>query len=112
MGVADDTETKNGPVDVEVAKLESINAEFVQAIHDEHELTFSKALKLYPKAIAWSAYVSLGVIMLAFDPQLMGNLYAIPEFSRQFGYKYHDKVGFSSKRLMELHTYVDKALPD
>lgn len=97
MTVEDDGETKNSPVDVEAAKLvDAAHTEFAQGVHHEHELTFSKALKLYPKAIAWSAYVSVGVIMLAFDPQLMGNLYAIPAFSRQFGYKYHDKVGFTT----------------
>jgi sugar porter (SP) family MFS transporter len=57
-----------------------------EALHHEHNLTFLQALKLYPKAIAWSAFVSLGVIMLAFDPQLVGNLYATPQFQRDFGH--------------------------
>lgn len=99
MIVGGDGEAKKPSLDMEAAKPGIVEAEFVQAIHDEHDLTFSKALKLYPKAIGWSAYVSLGVIMLAFDPQLMGNLYAIPEFSRQFGYKYHGQVCSNSKRL-------------
>lgn len=86
-------------VDTEEAKPAIAEAEFVQAVHQEHELTFSKALKIYPKAIGWSAYVSLGVIMLAFDPQLMGNLYATPEFARQFGSKHQGQVGSNSKRL-------------
>lgn len=51
----------------------------------EVHLTFRQALKLHAKAIAWSAYVSIGVIMLAFDPQLLGNLYAIPQFASDFG---------------------------
>lgn len=29
--------------------------------------------------------------MLAFDPQLLGNLYSTPQFQRDFGYKYHDE---------------------
>lgn len=58
------------------------------AIQAEHELTFTQACHLYPKAIFWSAFVSLGVIMLAFDPQLLGNLYATPQFQRDFGYPY------------------------
>jgi hypothetical protein len=66
-----------------------------------------EAVKLYPKAIGWSMYFSMGVIMLcmvppltytvqlfhrvtnippAFDPQLLGNLYAMPAFQRDFGY--------------------------
>jgi hypothetical protein len=51
----------------------------------EAKLTFRQALKLHKKAIAWSAYVSIGVIMLAFDPQLLGNLYAITQFANDFG---------------------------
>lgn len=58
------------------------------AIQAEHELTFTQACRLYPRAIFWSAFVSLGVIMLAFDPQLLGNLYATPQFQRDFGYPY------------------------
>ncbi|KAL2289202.1 hypothetical protein FJTKL_02230 [Diaporthe vaccinii] len=58
------------------------------AIQAEHELTFTQACQLYPRAIFWSAFVSLGVIMLAFDPQLLGNLYATPQFQRDFGYPY------------------------
>ena len=97
MAVGDDLEAKKPSVDTEEAKSGIAEAEFAQAVHHEHELTFVKALKTYPKAIGWSAYVSLGVIMLAFDPQLMGNLYAIPAFARQFGSQYGGKVCFNSK---------------
>lgn len=58
------------------------------AIQAEHDLTFTQAIRLYPAAIGWSVFVSLGVIMLAFDPQLIGNLYATPQFCRDFGYLY------------------------
>ncbi|UNI22234.1 hypothetical protein JDV02_008141 [Purpureocillium takamizusanense] len=72
-----------------VAKHEALaaDAELVEAIRAENELTFGQALRLYPKAIGWSAFVSMGVIMLAFDPQLIGNLYATPQFQRDFGYE-------------------------
>jgi SP family general alpha glucoside:H+ symporter-like MFS transporter len=47
-----------------VQKL-SINAEEVREIIElEHTLTFRDAMSLYPKAIGWSFYFSLGVIML------------------------------------------------
>ena len=74
------------------AKPGSADAELVEAIRAEHELSFLAAVKLYPKAIGWSAYVSMGVIMLAFDPQLVGNLYATPQFARDFGYEYKGEV--------------------
>lgn len=56
-------------------------------------LGFTETCKLYPAAIAWSAFVSLGIIMLAFDPQLLGNLYATPQFRKDFGYLYNGDVG-------------------
>ncbi|KAK1765058.1 general substrate transporter [Phialemonium atrogriseum] len=59
-----------------------------EAVQFEHSLTFGQALRLYPAAIGWSAFVSIGVIMLAFDPQLLGNLYATPQFQRDFGYEF------------------------
>ncbi|CAN8099925.1 unnamed protein product [Discula destructiva] len=63
------------------------------AMSAENSLTFTQACALYPAAIGWSAFVSLGVIMLAFDPQLLGNLYATPQFCRDFGYRYDDDSG-------------------
>jgi SP family general alpha glucoside:H+ symporter-like MFS transporter len=42
-----------------------INAEEVREVIElEHTLTFREAMSLYPKAIGWSFYFSLGVIML------------------------------------------------
>jgi len=58
----------------------------------EHNLTFLQACQLYPAAIGWSAFVSLGVIMLAFDLQLLGNLYATPQFQKDFGYLFDGVV--------------------
>ncbi|KAI6805334.1 putative maltose permease [Hortaea werneckii] len=59
-----------------------------EATENEHNLSFIEAIKLYPKAVGWSIFFSLGVIMTAFDPQLLGNLYATPAFQRDFGYFY------------------------
>ncbi|KAK5120671.1 hypothetical protein LTR85_006029 [Meristemomyces frigidus] len=59
-----------------------------QATALEHDLSFLEALKLYPTAVGWSIFFSLGIIMTAFDPQLLGNLYATPAFQREFGYLY------------------------
>lgn len=73
------------------------DAALAEAIHQEHELSFTEAIKLYPTAVGWSAFVSIGVIMLAFDPQLLGNLYATPQFQRDFGYEYEGEVNASSR---------------
>lgn len=61
------TEKKDAEVPFEIRKLstEQENAEVVrEATELEHALTFRDALKCYPKAIGWSMYFSLGVIML------------------------------------------------
>ncbi|KAK3679030.1 hypothetical protein LTR78_001483 [Recurvomyces mirabilis] len=59
-----------------------------QATEHEHDMSFFEAVKLYPTAVFWSFFFSLGIIMTAFDPQLLGNLYATPAFQRDFGYLY------------------------
>ncbi|RYC61164.1 hypothetical protein CHU98_g5047 [Xylaria longipes] len=61
-----------------------------EAIQLEHALTFWEAVKLYPTAVGWSAFVSIGVIMLAFDPQIVGNMFAIPQFKKDFGVAHPD----------------------
>lgn len=83
----------------EVTKPEVDDAALAEAIAFEHNLTLREALKLYPAAIAWSGFVSIGVIMLAFDPQLLGNLYATPQFQSDFGYLYEDAVRLFIKSL-------------
>lgn len=68
--------------------------DLVAAIDHERALTFWDAVKLYPTAVGWSAFVSIGVIMLAFDPQIVGNMFAIPQFKKDFGVEHPDgKVG-------------------
>ncbi|KAI1494511.1 general substrate transporter [Biscogniauxia mediterranea] len=73
-------DTKPGASDVALA----------EAIQQEHALTFWEAVKLYPTAVGWSAFVSIGVIMLAFDPQIIGNMFAMPQFKKDFGYEHED----------------------
>ncbi len=43
------------------------------------------ALKRYPKAVAWSAFLSLAIIMEGFDTALLTNLFAYPLFKKKFG---------------------------
>ncbi|KAF2163828.1 hypothetical protein M409DRAFT_68371 [Zasmidium cellare ATCC 36951] len=66
------------------------------ASEQEHNLSFLEALKLYPTAVGWSLFFSLGIIMTAFDPQLLGNLYATPAFQRDFGYLYEGEYIISA----------------
>jgi MFS transporter, SP family, general alpha glucoside:H+ symporter len=60
-----------------------------EAADIEHKMSLWDSLKMYPTAVGWSMFFSLGTIMTAFDPQLLGNLYATPAFQRDFGYLYN-----------------------
>lgn len=73
-------------------EMVGVDSQANEHIRTEHEMSFMESVKLYPKAIGWSAFVSMGVIMLAFDPQLVGNLYATDQFQRDFGYLYKGEV--------------------
>lgn len=68
------------------------DAAAAEAALQEHTLTFWQAVKLYPTAVGWSLFVSLGVIMLAFDPQIVGSMYAMPQFQKDFGYERDGEV--------------------
>ncbi|KAJ5588167.1 hypothetical protein N7537_010845 [Penicillium hordei] len=56
-----------------------------RATHSEHELTFLRALQLYPKAVAWSIFLSLALIMEGYDMKLVGSLFAQPTFQKKYG---------------------------
>ena len=60
--------SKDGETPIEVRKLSIAAEEVREAIEVEHALTFWEAVRLYPKAIGWSMYFSLGVIMLGTSP--------------------------------------------
>ncbi|KAK5051456.1 hypothetical protein LTR84_003108 [Exophiala bonariae] len=81
---------KDAAAMIATASIDDINAEARVAADKEHSHTFFEAVKLYPSAVGWSLYFSLGVIMCAFDPQLLGQLYATPAFQKDFGYFYKD----------------------
>ncbi|EXJ81959.1 hypothetical protein A1O1_08026 [Capronia coronata CBS 617.96] len=84
-----DVETnKDAAAMIATASLEDLDAEARVAADEEHGHSFFQAVKLYPTAVGWSLFFSLGVIMTAFDPQLIGQLYATPKFQRDFGYLY------------------------
>lgn len=70
----------------------ALREDAAQALQAEKEIGVRTALKLYPKAAAWSIFFSVGVIMLAFDPQLLGSLYAMPTFQKDFGEEYEGSV--------------------
>ncbi|KAL1880543.1 hypothetical protein VTK73DRAFT_5556 [Phialemonium thermophilum] len=60
------------------------------ATQAEHNTTFLQGVKLYPKAVAWSAVVSLCIIMEGYDTALMGSLFGFPAFVKKYGYLSED----------------------
>ncbi|KAF3065960.1 Maltose permease MAL31 [Daldinia childiae] len=51
----------------------------------EQKMSLLEAIKLYPKAIAWSVLVSSTLIMEGYDLALLSSLYASPVFNKKFG---------------------------
>ncbi|CRJ87985.1 General alpha-glucoside permease like protein [Verticillium longisporum] len=93
LDVAHDDRKRSIHVDAEALRLMSINNPNLEAIsHEaqnatnaEHELGLRQSLKLYPKAIAWSIFLSTCVVMEGFDITLITGLFAYPAFQRKFG---------------------------
>jgi MFS transporter, SP family, general alpha glucoside:H+ symporter len=68
----------------------------------EHNLSILHAFRIYPKACFWSIFFSLGIIMCAFDAQLLGSLYATPAFQHDFGYEFNGRYIISAPWQMSL----------
>ncbi|KAK5269278.1 hypothetical protein LTR40_014198, partial [Exophiala xenobiotica] len=72
-GTDKDIENSKDPAGlIATASIDDIQAEARIAADEEHGRGFWEAAKLYPSAVFWSLFFSLGVIMCAFDPQLLG----------------------------------------
>jgi len=63
-GVKNDLEDRKDPAGlIATASIDDIHTEARIAADEEHGHSFFKALKLYPAAVGWSLFFSLGVIM-------------------------------------------------
>ncbi|KAL6860862.1 general substrate transporter [Trichoderma novae-zelandiae] len=61
----------------------------------EHRLGAWEAFKLYRKGAFWSMFISLSIIMRAYDIEISGNFFALPAFQTHFGVDYGpDHGGF------------------
>ena len=59
----------------------------------EHRLGHWQAFKLYRKGAFWSMFISLSIIMRAYDIEIMGNFFALPAFQQHFGIDYGPEHG-------------------
>ena len=55
------------------------------AIDFEHELKFREAVKLWPKAIAFSAGISTTLVMEGYDTGLINSFFGLPQFRKRYG---------------------------
>jgi SP family general alpha glucoside:H+ symporter-like MFS transporter len=62
----------------------------IQATAKEHDMTLWQAIRLYPKAIGWSIFLSTAIIMEGYDVVLMQSFYAFPAFANRYGQKTSD----------------------
>lgn len=51
----------------------------------EKNMSFLGAIKLYPKAAAWSILLSTCLVMEGYDTLLLANFFALPQFNRKYG---------------------------
>ena len=60
------------------------------ADQEEHEVNLFKAFALYPWVSVWCTYAAWTIILLSFDVQAAGAVVGIPQFRKDFGYKFGD----------------------
>lgn len=56
----------------------------------ERDLSFTQAIKVYPKAVGWSVLMSCALVMDGYDLKLIGSLFAQPAFKEAYGRKQAD----------------------
>jgi SP family general alpha glucoside:H+ symporter-like MFS transporter len=66
-------------------KIDLVLDDARQASNAEKEMGLWQALKLYPKAVAWSIGISAALIMEGYGIVLLGNFYAFPAFQQRYG---------------------------
>ena len=69
-----EADQKTGVAEIATASIDTITAEARKAFEDEHALSFSKAVWLYPPAVGWSLFFSLGIVMYEDTPAPMLSL--------------------------------------
>ena len=73
-------------------KLDEINRDMAKrGTATEYKMGSWEAMKVYRRGAFWSMFISLSIIMRAYDIEIMGNFYALPAFQQHLGifYKGH-----------------------
>ncbi|KAH0024335.1 sugar porter family MFS transporter, partial [Aureobasidium melanogenum] len=69
-----------------MAKVEVPLSKAPEALLQQHDLTVSKAVFLYKKAIFWSIVMSTSIIMEGYDTLLIGSFFGQPAFAEKYGH--------------------------
>ncbi|KAJ5653931.1 Maltose permease MAL61 [Penicillium lividum] len=56
-----------------------------RATDDEHGMTLREGIRKYPKAVFWSVWFSLALIMEGFDHAFVSGFFAFPAFQKRYG---------------------------
>jgi SP family general alpha glucoside:H+ symporter-like MFS transporter len=56
-----------------------------EAAEQERQLGVREAFKIYPKAMFWSMFFSISVVMSGYDAQIITSFYALPAFVAKYG---------------------------
>ena len=78
-------EEKFRRMSVTVPDAVQLTEDAARATAVEHSMGLWQSLKLYPKAVGWSMFLSMAIIMEGFDIVLIANLIAVPAFKQRFG---------------------------
>lgn len=62
-----------------------LSREAKDATQAEKSMTFSQAIHIYPKAVAWSVLLSTAIVMEGYDTTLLGQFFVFPKFAEQYG---------------------------
>ena len=65
--------------------LRRLSVEARAATKAEHDMTFIRGCRLYPKAIAWSLLLSMTIVMEGYDLTLINSFFAFPVFRHNYG---------------------------
>ncbi|ETN42527.1 uncharacterized protein HMPREF1541_01684 [Cyphellophora europaea CBS 101466] len=68
-----------------IPDLRRLSVEARAATKAEHSMGFVTGCRTYPKAIMWSAILSLTIVMEGFDLTLINSFFAFPVFRRNYG---------------------------
>lgn len=76
--------------------LEAVVANTRDAVEEVRQMGVVEAMKVYPKAMFWSMFFSIAVIMVGYDAQIITSFFAMSAFTKRYGEKFGDGYQISA----------------